>query len=195
MRFCQVSRPILRKTCRLGGASLDAGQYRLGVSQRQADRLQSVSALVEVQDCVFADHIVVVTDDPELDLEAHACPKGCHCGSARLSAADIPDQTPSPTLCHAPPHGRLLLTLLGGLAEFERDLIRTRTGEGRARAKARGVKLGRPPKLTPHQKREAIERRDKGEALTEIARTYNVSHSTISRLKAQPRGSEKQPRK
>src|SRR3954447_6717095 len=55
------------------------------------------------------------------------------------------------------PHGRLLLTVLGGLAEFERDLIRTRTGEGRARAKARGVQLGRPPKLTPHQKREAIE--------------------------------------
>jgi DNA invertase Pin-like site-specific DNA recombinase len=53
-------------------------------------------------------------------------------------------------------HGRLMLTVLGGLAEFERDLIRSRTGEGRARAKARGVKLGRKPKLTEHQKREAI---------------------------------------
>src|SRR5712671_5238325 len=53
-------------------------------------------------------------------------------------------------------HGRLTLTVLGGLAEFERDLIRTRTGEGRERAKARGVKLGRKPKLTEHQKREAI---------------------------------------
>ena len=42
-------------------------------------------------------------------------------------------------------HGRLMLTVLGGLAEFERDLIRARTGEGRARAKARGVKMGRPP--------------------------------------------------
>lgn len=80
------------------------------------------------------------------------------------------------------PHGRLMLTLLGGLAEFERDLIRARTGEGRARAKARGVKMGRKPKLTLHQQREAIERRDRGEALTEIARSYNVSHSTISRL-------------
>src|SRR3954451_8311338 len=102
----EITAPMPRqKTCRLGGdhASLDAGQDRLGVGQRQADRLQSVSAFVEVQDCVFADHIVVVTDDPELDLEAHACPKGCHCGSARLSAADIPDQTPSPTFCHAPP--------------------------------------------------------------------------------------------
>jgi DNA invertase Pin-like site-specific DNA recombinase len=58
-------------------------------------------------------------------------------------------------------HGRLMLTVLGGLAEFERDLIRTRTGEGRERAKARGVKLGRKPKLTDHQKREAIRRRDR----------------------------------
>jgi DNA invertase Pin-like site-specific DNA recombinase len=81
------------------------------------------------------------------------------------------------------PHGRLMLTVLGGLAEFERELIRARTGEGRARAKARGVKLGRRPKLTTHQQREAIARRDAGEPVTEIARTYNVSHSTICRLR------------
>lgn len=80
------------------------------------------------------------------------------------------------------PHGRLMLTVLGGLAEFERELIKARTSEGRARAKARGVRLGRKPKLTVHQIREAIARRDAGETLTEIARTYNVSHSTISRL-------------
>lgn len=79
------------------------------------------------------------------------------------------------------PHGRLMLTVLGGLAEFERDLIRT--GEGRARAKARGVKLGRRPKLTPHQKREAIARRERGdETHAEIGRSYNVSGWTISRL-------------
>jgi len=82
-------------------------------------------------------------------------------------------------------HGRLMLTVLGGLAEFERDLIRARTSEGRERAKARGVKLGRKPKLTEHQKREAIRRRDlDGETVREIARSYNVSHSTISRLTA-----------
>jgi DNA invertase Pin-like site-specific DNA recombinase len=92
------------------------------------------------------------------------------------------------------PHGRLLLVVLGGLAEFERDLIRTRTGEGRARARARGVRLGRPPKLTPHQGREAIERRDNGETLADIARTYNVSHSTISRLNGRSSGERKQPR-
>jgi DNA invertase Pin-like site-specific DNA recombinase len=80
------------------------------------------------------------------------------------------------------PHGRLMLTVLGGLAEFERELIRARTGEGRERAKARGVHMGRPPKLTPYQKKEAIKRRDAGEPTREIARTFDVSHSTISRL-------------
>ena len=80
------------------------------------------------------------------------------------------------------PHGRLMLTVLGGLAEFERELIRQRTGEGRERAKARGVHMGRKPKLTPHQRREAIARREAGETVTEIARSYNVSHSTVSRL-------------
>ena len=82
-------------------------------------------------------------------------------------------------------HGRLMLTVLGGLAEFERDLIRARTTEGRERAKANGVKMGRPPKLTPHQKKEAIKRRDHGEeTLAEIGRSYNVSGWTIARLRA-----------
>ena len=82
------------------------------------------------------------------------------------------------------PHGRLMLTVLGGLAEFERELIRARTGEGRERAKARGVRMGRKPKLTLHQRQEALRRRDAGEAVREIARSYNVSHSTISKLQA-----------
>jgi len=82
-------------------------------------------------------------------------------------------------------HGRLMLTVLGGLAEFERELIRARTSEGRERAKAKGVKMGRKPKLTEHQKREAIRRRDHGdETLAEIGRSYNVSGWTISRLSA-----------
>ena len=79
-------------------------------------------------------------------------------------------------------HGRLMLTVLGGLAEFERELIRARTSEGRERAKARGVHMGRPPKLTPHQKKEALRRRDAGETTREIARLFNVSANTISRL-------------
>jgi len=79
-------------------------------------------------------------------------------------------------------HGRLMLTVLGGLAEFERYLILARTSEGRTRAQARGVRFGRKRSLTPHQQQEALARRANGEALVEIARTYNVSHSTISRL-------------
>jgi DNA invertase Pin-like site-specific DNA recombinase len=82
-------------------------------------------------------------------------------------------------------HGRLMLTVLGGLAEFERELIRTRTGEGRKRAIARGVKMGRPPKMTPHQIKEALRRREAGEPHRDIAQSYNVSHSTISRLPQQ----------
>jgi DNA invertase Pin-like site-specific DNA recombinase len=80
------------------------------------------------------------------------------------------------------PHGRLMLTVLGGLAEFERHLILARTTEGRKRAQARGVRFGRKAKLTSHQRQEAIARREAGEALAEIGRSYNVSHSTISRL-------------
>jgi DNA invertase Pin-like site-specific DNA recombinase len=64
-----------------------------------------------------------------------------------------------------------MLTVLGGLAEFERHLILTRTDEGRVRAKARGVKFRRKPKLTKHQQAEARERIAQGETLT-------ASHST-----------------
>jgi DNA invertase Pin-like site-specific DNA recombinase len=80
------------------------------------------------------------------------------------------------------PHGRLMLTVLGGLAEFERHLILSRTNEGRVRARARGVKFGRKPKLTAYQRQEALARLTQGETLTEIARSMAVSHMTISRL-------------
>jgi DNA invertase Pin-like site-specific DNA recombinase len=80
------------------------------------------------------------------------------------------------------PHGRLMLTVLGGLAEFERELIRARTGEGRTRAKARGVKFGRPSVLTPHQRQEVMQRLAQGEAQADLARSYGVSQATISRL-------------
>jgi DNA invertase Pin-like site-specific DNA recombinase len=82
------------------------------------------------------------------------------------------------------PHGRLMLTVLGGLAEFERELIRARTGDGRARAKARGVRFGRPTALTPHQRTEALQRLTQGDAQADVARSYAVSQATISRLQA-----------
>src|SRR3989441_11300947 len=80
------------------------------------------------------------------------------------------------------PHGRLMLTVLGGLAEFERELIRARTGEGRKRAKDRGVKFGRPAALTPRQRQKALQRLANGNAQVDIARAFNVSQATISRL-------------
>jgi DNA invertase Pin-like site-specific DNA recombinase len=83
-------------------------------------------------------------------------------------------------------HGKLMVTILAGLAEFERSLILARTSEGRVRAKARGVRFGRRPTLTAHRQQEALARRAAGEACVDIARTYNVSHSTISRLSLAP---------
>jgi DNA invertase Pin-like site-specific DNA recombinase len=80
------------------------------------------------------------------------------------------------------PHGKLMITILGGLAEFERSLILARTGEGRTRAMARGVKFGRKPKLTPFQIEEAKRRREAGESHADIARLFGVSHQTIGRL-------------
>jgi DNA invertase Pin-like site-specific DNA recombinase len=78
--------------------------------------------------------------------------------------------------------GRLLSTLLAAIAEFERDLIRERTGDGRKRAKANGVKFGRKPKLSAYQRQEAVKRRAAGETLAEIAKSYAVDPSMISRL-------------
>ena len=80
------------------------------------------------------------------------------------------------------PHGRLMLTVLGGLAEFERHLILSRTAEGRTRAQANGARFGRKPVLNPYQRAEALRRRAAGETLTEIARLFGVSHMTIARL-------------
>jgi len=78
--------------------------------------------------------------------------------------------------------GRLMIAVLGGLADVERDLIRTRTAEGRGRAKSRGQHMGRPHALTPEQQAEARKRRAEGATLKELAQSYNVGRATISRL-------------
>ena len=85
----------------------------------------------------------------------------------------------NPALDTTSAHGKLLLNILGSIAEFERELIRARTSEGRARAKLRGVRFGRKPKLSLHQVKEILARKQTGEALADIGRSYNVSHSTI----------------
>jgi DNA invertase Pin-like site-specific DNA recombinase len=81
---------------------------------------------------------------------------------------------------HRHPH-RATDHVLDGLADVERDLIRTRTAEGRSRAKAQGKHMGRPPALTPEQRKEARRRRADGATLEELAASYNVGETTIRR--------------
>ncbi|MFY9835971.1 MAG: recombinase family protein [Xanthobacteraceae bacterium] len=87
-------------------------------------------------------------------------------GKAGASFRSLGDQWADTTT----PHGRLMLTVLGGLAEFERFLILSRTAEGRTRAQANGIRFGRKPVLTPYQRAEALRRRAAGETLVEIAK-------------------------
>jgi DNA invertase Pin-like site-specific DNA recombinase len=145
------------------GAKTDRAQLRLLLDQLDADDVLTVTRL---------DRLARSTRDLLNTLAAITAKKA----GFRSLGDTWADTTTS--------HGRLMLTVLGGLAEFERELIRARTGEGRARAVARGQRMGRPFKLTDHQKREAIKRRNLGETLADIARSYNVSPATISRLTA-----------
>ncbi len=110
-----------------------------------------------------------------LEILALIATKGATFKSLRESWADT-----------TTPYGELLVTILGGLSQFEAHLIRTRTSEGRKLALANGVKFGRKPKLTVHQRREALARLDNGDTVTSVARSYNVSHSTICRLRVEP---------
>ena len=77
-----------------------------------------------------------------------------------------------------------MLAVLGVLTDVERDLIGTRTSEGRAHAIARGQRMGRPRKLTPKQQRNALDMRAAGATLDEIAKYYKVARATISRLRS-----------
>lgn len=77
--------------------------------------------------------------------------------------------------------GKIVLNSLALTAELERYFIVKRTGEGRARARQRGVRFGRKPKLTQFQIAEARQRRQAGESLLSIGRSFNVAHTTISR--------------
>jgi DNA invertase Pin-like site-specific DNA recombinase len=75
-----------------------------------------------------------------------------------------------------------MIAVLGGLADVERDLIRTRTAEGCSPDAEGGQHMGRPPKLTEAKQAEARRRRAQGATLAELARSYDVGKSTISRL-------------
>jgi DNA invertase Pin-like site-specific DNA recombinase len=87
-----------------------------------------------------------------------------------------------PALDTGSPYGQLLLNVLAAIGQFERELIIARTSEGRKRAKAQGVHMGRPPKLTQFQLDEARKRKATGEPYSVIAKAYQISRSTVCRL-------------
>lgn len=140
----------------------------------ERDELGRVLAMLEGGDTLVVTRLDRLARSTRnlLNVIAAITEKGAHLRSLRDSWADTDTA-----------HGRLMLTVLGGIAEFERELIRTRTCEGRDRARARGVVFGRPRKLTEQQRREALARKRDGERLAVIARSYNVSSSAISRLR------------
>jgi DNA invertase Pin-like site-specific DNA recombinase len=148
--------------------------YREKVSGARADRRELTKLLKEL----VAGDIVTVTRIDRLarstfDLFAivqRIVNAGAHFRSLAEPWADTATST-----------GRLMIAVLGGLADVERDLIRTRTAEGRVRAKARGQHMGRPWKMTPAQRAEARKRREQGATLRELARSYDVSVTAISR--------------
>jgi DNA invertase Pin-like site-specific DNA recombinase len=152
-------RRVFRETA--GGAMTDRAQPRRVIAALEPGNVLTVTGL---------DRLARSTRDL---LNTLAAMTGKEAGSRSLADAWADTTTA---------HGRLVLTVLGGLAEFERELIRARTSEGRARAKANGKSSGRPHMPTAQQQREAIRRRENGEAVREIARNYNIHNSTISRL-------------
>jgi Resolvase, N terminal domain len=158
--------------------NLDRAQRNLQTSPTRVD-LPCLKVRAGPRLGLRLDHVPFVHHAP---ARADAAPS-LHDGEKKAGSRSLGDTWADTTTSH----GRLMLTVLGGLAEFERDLIRARTSEDRARAVANGVKLGRKPTLTPHQRREAIRRVNaEKETLGEIARSYNVSRWTISRLCAKP---------
>jgi DNA invertase Pin-like site-specific DNA recombinase len=168
------------------GQTLDAQQAALKVagatqiySEKVSGAVTERKALARAIGALWADDVLMVTRLDRLARSTRDLLNVLDAVAKRNAGfKSLNDQWADTTTAH----GRLMLTVLGGLAEFERELIRAQTDEGRKRAQARGVKFGRKPKLTAHQRQEALARRAAGEALVDIARSYAVSHSTISRL-------------
>ena len=152
-----------------------ASVYRETASGAKSDRAELRRMLTEIG----AGDVVLVTRLDRLarsTLDLLATLKAiADKGAAFRSLADTWADTTTP-------HGRLMLTVLGGLAEFERELIRSRTSEGRARAKAAGQSLGRPFKLTEHQQAEIRRRHAAGETPTALMKSYAVGRATLWRV-------------
>jgi DNA invertase Pin-like site-specific DNA recombinase len=149
--------------------------YREKISGARADRPQLIKLMASLK----AGDVVLVTKLDRLGRSTRELldliERIGSVGAAFRSLGDpLFDTTSS--------QGRLVSTLLAAIAEFERELIKERTGDGRKRAQAAGVKFGRKPKLSAFQRQEAIKRRGAGETLAVIAKSYAVDISMISRL-------------
>ncbi len=154
-----------------------ASIYREKVSGIRADRPQLTKLMASLK----RDDVVVVTKLDRLGRSTRELLDLIdRIGKAGASFRSLGD----PLWDTGSAQGRLLSTLLAAIAEFERELIRERTGDGRRRAMANGVKFGRKPKLSGFQRAEALKRRAAGETLASIAKTFAVDVSTISRLEA-----------
>jgi DNA invertase Pin-like site-specific DNA recombinase len=149
--------------------------FREKISGARADRPQLAKLLATMK----AGDVIVVTKLDRLGRSTrellNLLDRIDKAGAKFKSIGDPAWNTETPT-------GRLLSTLLAGIAEFERELIRERTGEGRKRAMANGVKFGRPRVLSDFQRKEAIRLRAGGQTLVSIAELFSVSEATISRL-------------
>jgi len=151
--------------------------YREKLSGARSDRPQLAKALAALDE----GDVLLVTRLDRLARSTRDLLNIVHAigerGAAFKSLADAWADTTTP-------HGKLMLTVLGGLAEFERSLISARTAAGRARAKANGVRFGRRPKLNAPQRAHALKLLDAGEPQSAVARVLGVDQSTISRLAA-----------
>jgi DNA invertase Pin-like site-specific DNA recombinase len=149
--------------------------YREKVSGVRADRPQLAKLMASLK----ADDVVVVTKLDRLGRSTRELLELIErIGKAGAAFRSLGD----PLFDTTGAQGRLLVTMLAAIAEFERELIRERTGDGRKRAMAAGVKFGRKRKLSDYQRAEAIKRRNAGETLAAIAKSYGVDLSMISRL-------------
>ena len=149
--------------------------YRQKISGTRADRPQLAKLMVALR----PGDVVVVTKLDRLGRSTRELLDLIdRIGKAGASFRSLGD----PLWDTSSAQGRLLSTLLASIAEFERELIRERTGEGRKRGMAAGVKFGRKRKLSDYQRKEAIRRRNAGETLSAIAKSYGVAISMISRL-------------
>lgn len=162
-------------------AALKAAGAAKVFSERESGARTDRPQLAKAIAALGADDVLMVTRLDRLARSTRDLLNTLHMvgerGAAFRSLADAWADTTTP-------HGRLMTTLLAGIAEFERSLIAARTSAGRERAKANGVRFGRRPKLNASQRAHALKLLDDGKTQTEVALLLGVDQSTISRLSA-----------